>query len=96
MVGTSTDCYQRAEGRYELMPGILRALIDYRVPFTTTTKSALLHRDIPLYAEDARVTDVLVMTSLDSLSTWPTTKPLPTSAMATMERWKPRSAAARR
>ncbi|WP_066927680.1 radical SAM protein [Streptomyces sp. NBRC 110611] len=67
MVGTSTDCYQRAEGRYQLMPGILRALIDYRVPFTTTTKSALLRRDIPLYAEAARVTDVLVMTSLGSL-----------------------------
>ncbi|GAA2471245.1 hypothetical protein ACFPFX_34920 [Streptomyces mauvecolor] len=46
-VGTSTDCYQRAEGRYQLMPDILRALTDYRVPFTTTTKSALLRRDIP-------------------------------------------------
>ncbi|MGD3111499.1 radical SAM protein [Streptomyces sp. YGL11-2] len=67
MVGTSTDCYQRAEGRYQLMPGIIRALTDYRVPFTTTTKSALLRRDIPLYAEAARVTDVLVMTSLGSL-----------------------------
>ncbi|MEV8477488.1 radical SAM protein [Streptomyces sp. NPDC051173] len=67
MVGTSTDCYQRAEGRYQLMPGILRAFIDYRVPFTTTTKSALLRRDINLYAEAARMTDVLVMTSLGSL-----------------------------
>ncbi|MFE0188088.1 radical SAM protein [Streptomyces sp. NPDC058989] len=67
MVGTSTDCYQRAEGRYQLMPDILRALTDYRVPFTTTTKSALLRRDVALYAEAARVTDVLVMTSLGSL-----------------------------
>ncbi|MGW1869957.1 radical SAM protein [Streptomyces mauvecolor] len=67
MVGTSTDCYQRAEGRYQLMPGILQALTDYRVPFTTTTKSALLRRDIPLYAEAARTTDILVMTSLGSL-----------------------------
>lgn len=67
MVGTSTDCYQRAEGRYQLMPGILRALTDYRVPFTTTTKSTLLRRDIPRYAEAAQATDVLVMTSLGSL-----------------------------
>ncbi|QHC26264.1 radical SAM protein [Streptomyces sp. GS7] len=67
MVGTSTDCYQRAEGRYQLMPGILRSLTDYRVPFTTTTKSALLRRDIALFTEAARVTDVLVMTSLGAL-----------------------------
>lgn len=67
MVGTSTDCYQRAEGHYRLMPGILRALADHRVNFTTTTKSALLRRDIPLYAEAARAANVLVMTSLGSL-----------------------------
>ncbi|MEV6954882.1 hypothetical protein [Streptomyces sp. NPDC051183] len=67
MLGASTDCYQRAEGRYRLMPAILRALTDHRVPFTTTTKSALLRRDTDLYAEAARVTDVLVMTSLGSL-----------------------------
>ncbi|MFG2876432.1 radical SAM protein [Streptomyces sp. NPDC048337] len=67
MVGTSTDCYQRAEGHYRLMPGILRALTDHRVNFTTTTKSALLRRDIPLYAQAADAADVLVMTSLGSL-----------------------------
>ncbi|WP_116209959.1 radical SAM protein [Streptomyces olivoreticuli] len=67
MVGTSTDCYQRAEGHYRLMPGILRTLADHRVNFTTTTKSALLRRDIPLCAEAARVANVLVMTSLGSL-----------------------------
>ncbi|MEV7524348.1 radical SAM protein [Streptomyces sp. NPDC091371] len=67
MVGTSTDCYQRGEGHYRLMPGILRVLADHRVNFTTTTKSALLRRDIPLYAEAARAANVLVMTSLGSL-----------------------------
>ncbi|MGA5134223.1 radical SAM protein [Streptomyces olivoreticuli] len=67
MVGTSTDCYQRAEGHYRLMPGILRTLADHRVNFTTTTKSALLRRDIPLFVEAARVANVLVMTSLGSL-----------------------------
>ncbi|MFF7024798.1 radical SAM protein [Streptomyces klenkii] len=67
MVGTSTDCYQRAEGHYRLMPGILRTLADHRVNFTTTTKSALLRRDLGLFAEAARVANVLVMTSLGSL-----------------------------
>ncbi|KZM74741.1 radical SAM protein [Nocardia terpenica] len=67
MVGTSTDCYQRAEGRYRLMPEILRVLAEYRIRFTTTTKSALLLRDIELFARAAERADVLVMTSLGSL-----------------------------
>ena len=28
VIGTATDPYQRAEGRYRLMPGVLRALHD--------------------------------------------------------------------
>ncbi|QIS14196.1 radical SAM protein [Nocardia arthritidis] len=67
MVGTSTDCYQRAEARYRLMPGIWRALADHRVNFTTTTKSALLLRDIELFAQAAERAHVLVMVSLGSL-----------------------------
>ncbi len=31
-MGTNTDPYQRAEGRYRLMRGILEALVDYREP----------------------------------------------------------------
>ncbi|MFC9999404.1 radical SAM protein [Nocardia sp. NPDC127526] len=67
MVGTSTDCYQRAEARYRLMPEILTALADHGVNFTTTTKSALLKRDTELFARAAECADVLVMTSLGSL-----------------------------
>ena len=32
-LGTNTDPYQRAEGRYRLMPGIIDALADSRTPF---------------------------------------------------------------
>lgn len=67
MVGTSTDCYQRAEARYRLMPGIWQALADFGVSFTTTTKSALLARDTELFARAAQRSHVLVMTSLGSL-----------------------------
>ncbi|GAA4656096.1 Rv2578c family radical SAM protein [Arthrobacter cryoconiti] len=53
-LGTNTDPYQRAEGRYKLMPGIIRALADSGTPFSILTKGTLLARDIPLLAEAAQ------------------------------------------
>lgn len=47
-MGTNTDPYQRAEGRYALMPGIIRALADSGTPFSILTKGTLLSRDLPL------------------------------------------------
>ncbi|MBG6223919.1 DNA repair photolyase [Arthrobacter sp. CAN_A2] len=47
-LGTNTDPYQRAEGRYRLMPGIISALADSGTPFSILTKGTLLARDIPL------------------------------------------------
>ncbi|WP_036494895.1 Rv2578c family radical SAM protein [Nocardia sp. BMG111209] len=47
-LGTNTDPYQRAEGRYRLMPGIIRALADSGTPFSILTKGTLLRRDLPL------------------------------------------------
>ncbi len=67
MMGVATDCYQRAEGRFTLMPGILRALAAHRISFTTATKSALLSRDLDLFAEAAESAPILVMTSIGSL-----------------------------
>jgi DNA repair photolyase len=57
-MGTNVDCYQRAEGRYQLMPGILAALRDYANPFSILTKGTLILRDAELLAEAAEVTDV--------------------------------------
>lgn len=62
-LGTNTDPYQRAEGRYRLMPGIISALVDARTPFSILTKGTLLRRDIPLLQEAAeRVPVDLAMT----------------------------------
>jgi len=47
-LGTNTDPYQRAEGRYRLMPGIIAALAASDTPFSILTKGTLLRRDIPL------------------------------------------------
>jgi DNA repair photolyase len=57
-MGTNVDCYQRAEGRYRLMPGILAALRDYTNPFSILTKGTLILRDIDLLEQAADVTDV--------------------------------------
>jgi DNA repair photolyase len=53
-LGTNTDPYQRAEGRYRLMPGVIRALTESGTPFSILTKGTLLRRDIPLLAESAQ------------------------------------------
>ncbi|WP_067468436.1 Rv2578c family radical SAM protein [Actinomadura macra] len=50
-MGTNVDCYQRAEGRYRLMPGILAALRDAANPFSILTKGSLILRDLPLLRE---------------------------------------------
>lgn len=62
-LGTNTDLYQRAEGRYRLMPGIIAALADSGTPFSILTKGTLLRRDLPLLAEASeRVPVDLAMT----------------------------------
>jgi DNA repair photolyase len=47
-LGTNTDPYQRAEGRYRLMPGVIDALARSGTPFSILTKGTLLTRDLPL------------------------------------------------
>lgn len=66
-MGTGTDPYQRAEGRYELMRGILRALIDHRNPFSILTKGTLILRDLDLLVEACRTTEVATAFSIGTL-----------------------------
>lgn len=54
MLGTNTDPYQRAEGRYRLMPEIATALTESGTPFSILTKGTLLRRDLPLLTEAAQ------------------------------------------
>ncbi|MGX6605197.1 intein-containing Rv2578c family radical SAM protein [Micromonosporaceae bacterium Da 78-11] len=57
-MGTNVDVYQRAEGRYRLMPEILTALRDHANPFSVLTKGTLILRDLDLLQQAAEVTRV--------------------------------------
>jgi DNA repair photolyase len=66
-MGTNVDVYQRAEGRYRLMPEILAALRDHANPFSILTKGTLILRDLPLLQEAATVTRVGLAVSIGFL-----------------------------
>ncbi|PZG15571.1 radical SAM protein [Micromonospora craterilacus] len=66
-MGTNVDCYQRAEGRYRLMPSIIEALRDFANPFSILTKGTLILRDLPLLRQAAQVTRVGVSFSVGFL-----------------------------
>jgi DNA repair photolyase len=68
-MGTNVDVYQRAEGRYRLMRGILAALRDAANPFSILTKGSLILRDLDLLQEAAEVTDVGTSTSVGFVDT---------------------------
>ncbi|MEV5169886.1 Rv2578c family radical SAM protein [Streptomyces flaveolus] len=76
-MGTNVDCYQRAEGRYRLMPGIISALTDHANPFSILTKGTLILRDLDLLVRAAEVTDVGVSVSVGFLDAglWRTVEP---------------------
>ena len=57
-MGTNTDPYQRAEGRYRLMPDIIKALAASGTPFSILTKGTLLARDIPLLKSAGQDTEI--------------------------------------
>jgi len=64
MLGTNTDPYQRAEGRYKLMPGIMSALTESGTPFSILTKGTLLRRDLPLLKDAASQVHVTLAMSI--------------------------------
>lgn len=63
-LGTNTDPYQRAEGRYRLMPGVIGALTESGTPFSILTKGTVLRRDLPLLTLAARQVPVSIAVSL--------------------------------
>ena len=76
-MGTATDPYQRAEGRYRLMRGIIEALIDHRNPFSILTKGTLILRDLDRLTEAAKVAPVSAAFSIGTLDeeVWRSTEP---------------------
>ena len=86
-MGTGTDPYQRVEGRYRLMRGIIEALIDHRNPFSILTKGTLITRDLDLLrraAEHAPVSAAFSIGTLDE-SVWRETEPGTPSPRARIE-----------
>ena len=63
-MGTNTDPYQRAEGRYRLMPDVISALADSGTPFSILTKGTVLSRDLDLLAAAGRSVSVGLGVSL--------------------------------
>ncbi|MHB1987231.1 MAG: radical SAM protein [Acidimicrobiales bacterium] len=66
-MGTNTDPYQKAEGKYHLTRGIIEVLAERQNPFSILTKSTLILRDIELLPAAARSTDVRVNLSVGTL-----------------------------
>ncbi|MFD0663953.1 radical SAM protein [Thermocatellispora tengchongensis] len=92
-MGTNVDPYQRAEGRYRLMRGILQALRDAANPFSILTKGSLILRDLDLLTEAAGVTEVSTAVSIGFTDEqmWRAVEP-GTPHRASALRWCPRSA----
>lgn len=63
-LGANTDPYQPAERRLRLTRGVVEVLVQARLPFTVTTKSALVERDIDLLQQAAANNLVRVFVSL--------------------------------
>jgi DNA repair photolyase len=76
-MGTNVDCYQRAEGRYGLMRGIIAALRDHANPFSILTKGTLITRDLDLLTQAAEVTPVGISFSVGFLdeAVWRSVEP---------------------
>jgi DNA repair photolyase len=86
-MGTGTDPYQRVEGRYRLMRGIIEALIDHRNPFSILTKGTLITHDLDLLvraAEHAPVSAAFSIGTLDE-AVWRETEPGTPSPKARIE-----------
>jgi DNA repair photolyase len=76
-VGTATDPYQPAEGRFRLTLACLAELVASGTPFSIVTRGPLVVRDVDLLAHASREVSVSVYLSLPTLDerVWRTTEP---------------------
>jgi DNA repair photolyase len=76
-MGTATDPYQPAEGRYRLTRGCLEALGEFSNPLSLLTRGPLVVRDLDVFQAAAARADVSVMFSIPTLDheIWARTEP---------------------
>ena len=76
-VGTATDPYQPAEGRWRLTRGAIEVLGESRTPFGLITRGPLIVRDVDVLTEAARRADVSVTFSVPTVrrEVWHRTEP---------------------
>jgi len=76
-MGTATDPYQPAEGRFRLTRACIRELVAASTPFSIVTRGPLVVRDVDVLAEASRQVQVNVFLSLPTLDerVWRTTEP---------------------
>jgi len=76
-MGTNTDPYQPAEGRYRLTRGLVEQLVAAGNEFSILTKSPMIMRDIDLLADAARAGLVRCNLSIGTLDTgaWHASEP---------------------
>jgi DNA repair photolyase len=66
-IGTATDPYQPAEGRYQLTRGALLALRDQLTPASVVTKNTMAVRDADIMASLARAASFTLVMSITTL-----------------------------
>jgi DNA repair photolyase len=76
-VGTATDPYQPAEGRFRLTRGSIVVLGESRTPIALITRGPMIVRDVDVLAEAARRAEVSVTFSIPTLDReiWRRTEP---------------------
>lgn len=76
-MGTNTDPYQRAEGKYRLTQGIIEVLGEAANPFSILTKGTLVLRDLDRLVDASRRTHVELCFSIGTLDedAWRATEP---------------------
>jgi DNA repair photolyase len=76
-VGTATDPYQPAEGRFRLTRGCLEALAEGATPFSLLTRGPLIVRDLDVLVDASARVDVSICFSVPTLhrEIWARTEP---------------------
>jgi len=76
-LGTATDPYQPAEGRFRLTRACLEELLSSGTPFSIVTRGPLVVRDVDFLAAASREVQVSIFLSLPTLDerVWRTTEP---------------------